>query len=246
VAVQCYRCDESKPYQHRYSKPAPEDPWHKAYNIYARRKGTERPDELIVLVSHKVSQSWIAEGCPGASDNAVGTVANIEIARVLADYAPRRSIWHLWCNEEHTPWTSVEAARRLAESDCRAILIINLDGLGRSRAEDREAGRHTTRVVYTTPEGERIADRMGELNDACGIGLEFGKAKQDQPRNDDGSFIKAGMPHAVHHIGCHPYNVPDYHTKNDKPDLIDIENVVRGTQLTLAAVLDADCSPARP
>ncbi len=78
VRVQAYRRDTNKPKQHQYSRPMPEDPWYTAYNLYAEKQGRSRPDEIIVVLAHKDSQSWIDS--PGANDNAIGTVGVLELA----------------------------------------------------------------------------------------------------------------------------------------------------------------------
>ena len=59
VEVQAYRCDASKPKAQQYSRPAPEDPWYTAYNLYAKQSGSVRPDEIVVVLAHKDSQSWV-------------------------------------------------------------------------------------------------------------------------------------------------------------------------------------------
>ena len=115
VPVQAFRCDARKPKAHQYSTPSPEDPWYTAHNLWARRSGASRPEEIILLCAHKDSQSWVDS--PGAHDNATGTSALLEMARVLADEALQRSVWLLFCNEEHTPWTSVTAAEGCRRRD---------------------------------------------------------------------------------------------------------------------------------
>ena len=163
VPVQAFRCDTSKPKAHQYSPPMPEDPTYTAYNVYAEQKGTARPEEIILLLAHKDSQSWVDS--PGANDNGVGTVGLMEIARIVAAYEPQRTIRFLFCNEEHRPWTSVTAAERARDRGDRLIAIYNLDGLGRSTPEDREAGRQTNVTLFTEDEGERFALLMAEVNE---------------------------------------------------------------------------------
>jgi hypothetical protein len=237
VAVQAFRRDVHKPLAHQYSPPDPADPWYEAYNLYATLRGNEQPDEVIVVLAHKDSQSWFYPS-PGAYDNAVGTAATIEIARVLADYAPRRSIWFLFCNEEHTPWTSVVAAQALAASDLRVVAAINLDGLGAKPAD--LAGRMTNWTRYTAPEGKPLADLMATLNERYALGLEQHSYAARRPDDDDGSFILAGIPQAVLNVGSLPYGDPHYHTPKDRPDNVDLANVRLATQLSLAAVVHLD------
>ena len=238
VQVQAFRCDASKPKSHQYARPEPDDPWYTAYNLYAERQGCAHPGEIVLFIAHKDSQSWVDS--PGAYDNAVGTVAVLEIARVLKDYAPERTLRFLFCNEEHTPWTSVIAAQQAVERGDNLVGIFNIDSLGGKSQEDIDAGRKTNVTLYTEPEGERFADLMAAVNTAYGIGLIQRKVKRDRPGDDDGSFIKAGFPIAVANLGSCPYADPAYHREDDAPDRVDLPNVVMATQLSLAAGLRVD------
>ncbi|MBT3266420.1 M28 family peptidase [Candidatus Poribacteria bacterium] len=238
VEVQALACDTSKPKAHQYSPPAEEDPWFTAYNLYAEKRGSESPDETILFLAHKDSQSWVDS--PGAYDNCAGTVAVLEMARVLAGCHTRRSIRFLFCNEEHGPWTSVTAAVRAKERGDDLVAIFNIDSLGGKSDDDMRAGRKTSATLYTEPEGERFADLMGTVNDHYGIGLQHQKVLRDRPGDDDGSFINAGFPMAIASIGSIPYADPNYHLESDTPDLVDIENVVMATRASLAAGLWVD------
>ena len=236
--VQAYRRDVTKPEAHQYGRPRADDPWWIAYNLYARKAGATRPDEIILVLSHKDSQSWVDS--PGANDNAIGTVANLELARILADYPSRRSIEFLFCNEEHTPWTSVAAARKARARGDNIVAVFNLDGPGTRSPEDAKAGRMTNFSVFWAPEAERLADLMAEVNRTCRIGLVQRKHEVERPGNDDGSFIKEGYLAAIHNIGSFPYADPNYHLEGDVPELVDIPNAALTTQATLAAVVRLD------
>lgn len=238
VPVQAYRCDTSKPKSAQYSAPDPADPWYTAYNLYARKTGTELPDEIIVVISHKDSQSWVMS--PGANDNAVGTAGNLELARVLAGYSSRRTLWFIFCNEEHSPWTSVTAATRARERGDQIVAVFNLDGLGRKSQEDHDARVMANVTLYTTPEGECLADLMAEVNQRYAIGLQQSKHQRATPGDDDGSFVKAGYGAAVANIGSYPYADPEYHTEEDKPERVDVDNALLSARATLAAIVTRD------
>jgi hypothetical protein len=238
LQVQAFRCDRSKPKQHWYSPPQPSDPWYTAYNLYAKKIGTARPDEIICIISHKDSPSWIDS--PGAHDNAVGTAGNLELARVLAAYPTKRTVWFLFCNEEHYPWTSIAAAERAKARGDNLVAILNLDALAGKPQQDREAGRRTNVTLYTAPEGEALAQLMAEVNESYDIGLVQSSYKREYPGDDDGSFIKAGFPAAVANIGSYPYADPNYHSEGDVPELVDLVNLRMTVQATLAALLTLD------
>jgi hypothetical protein len=238
VAVQAFGCDTSKPKAHQYAPPPPDAPWYTAYNLYAKKVGVVVPEEIIVLIAHKDSQSWVDS--PGAYDNAVGTVGVLEIARILADYESQRSLWFVFCNEEHTPWTSVTAAQNARSRGDPLIAVFNLDGLGGKSQEDVDAGRQTSTTLYTTPEGQRLADLMAEVNETYGIGLIQQSYQRQSPGDDDGSFINAGYPAAVANIGSYPYADPHYHLETDLPEGVDLPNVRLAVQASLAAAVRVD------
>jgi hypothetical protein len=236
--VQAFRRDTSKPIRSQFAAPEPEDPWYTAYNIYAKKQGETYPDEIMIFISHKDSQSWIDS--PGAYDNAVGTVANMEIARILSDYPSQRSIWFIFCNEEHRPWTSVTAANNAKERGDNIIAVFNLDGLGGKSQEDIDAGQKTNTTLYTTPDGEHLADLMAEVNETYKIGLIQQKCQRKSPGDDDGSYVKAGYTVAVANIGSYPYADPNYHDEGDIPELVDLPNLRMSTQASLAAGVRVD------
>ncbi|MGI5916429.1 MAG: hypothetical protein ACOX9A_08260 [Anaerolineae bacterium] len=69
VPVQAFRRNVLAPLPYQCATPDPADPWYEAYNLYATLTGRERPDDIIVVLAHKDSQSWFYPS-PGAYDNA--------------------------------------------------------------------------------------------------------------------------------------------------------------------------------
>lgn len=240
--VQAFRCDTTKPLHHWYADPDPDDPWYDVNNLEVTRTGSEHPEEIIQLVSHKDSMSWIDS--PGAHDNAVGTVANLELARLLATVSVKRTVRALFCNEEHTPWTSRAAAESAAARGDRIIAVLNQDLLDGKSDEDMAAGRLTHIVTYSTEEGRRLAEFIAGSAARFDIDLDTGTCLKDPPNDDDGMFIQSGFPAAVMNAGSYPYADSEYHLPGDVPGRVNIENMVRSTQLLLAAILEIDAGGA--
>ncbi len=236
--VQAFGFDANKPKQHSYADPPPGTPVHTAYNLYARKRGRSAPEEIILLLAHKDSQSWIDS--PGAYDNGSGTVAILEIARVLGSYPSERSLWFLFCNEEHEPWTSVTAAQNAKARGDNLVAIFNVDSVGGKSDQEIAAGLKPNVTLYTTPEGKRLTDLMAAVNEAYGIGLAQRAHLREFPNDDDGSFVKAGFGCAVANIGSFPYEDAQYHLEGDIPERVDFENVRMAAQATLAAVVWLD------
>lgn len=233
-----FRCDSSKPLHHWYSSPLPDDPWYDAHCIEVIIPGTEKADEIIQLVSHKDSMSWINSS--GAQDNATGTVVNLELVRVLSSLKLRKTVRVLFCNEEHTPWYSLDYAKASKERGDNIIAVLNQDSpCGKSDAALAN-GIMTSATTYCTPEAEELADMIVKENEIYNLGLVAYKAPKAYPNDDDGSFIKAGYPRAVMNCGSSPYGDPQYHLQGDVPERVDLMNLLQVTKLILATVLDHD------
>lgn len=70
-------------------------------NVIAEIKGTEKPDEIVIVSAH--IDSWDGPGTQGANDNATGVGVVLESARILmaAGAKPKRTIqFVLWNGEE--------------------------------------------------------------------------------------------------------------------------------------------------
>lgn len=232
--VQAFRCNQEKPLHHWYDSPFPDDPWFQVDNLYAVKKGNNVPAESIVIVSHKDSPSWY--NSPGAYDNAVGVAANLEIARIMAPILTMRKVIHLFCNEEHTPWTSVIAAQGARQRGENHIAVFNLDAIGGKSQQAIDLNQHTNVSRYSTPEGAVLADLVAQVTRLYTIPLHQKGYSWDRINDDDGSFINAGFPSAILNIGSFPYEDPNYHMEGDTPENVDFENVTLTTQASLAAI----------
>jgi hypothetical protein len=236
--VQAIRCDETRPKSQQYSPALPDDPWYDAFNVYGKRLGREVPEEIIVVIAHKDSQSWVE--CPGANDNAIGTATSLEVARAVADYQARRTWWFLYCNEEHFPWSSITAAKAARARGDNIIAVLNLDGPGGSSYQDRLVGKPTSVTLFTGAEGEPLADLMADVNERFSLGLLQSKQQRPGPGDDDGSFVNEGYLAAVVSIGSYPYADPCYHAECDVPENCDYETAAKVARMHVGAILALD------
>ena len=94
---------------------------------HARDDAGEAPEHVIENL--KLDESSTAIALFGAD------------GRVLARYPSERSIWFLWCNEEHKPWTSIIAANQCRQRGDNLVAIFNVDSIGGKSDADIAAGR---------------------------------------------------------------------------------------------------------
>ncbi len=82
------------------------------YNVVAEIRGTEKPDEVIIVSGHL--DSWDGPGATGTCDNGTGTMVALEAARILNTVGakPKRTIrFIMWTGEEQ----GLHGSRRYVE-----------------------------------------------------------------------------------------------------------------------------------
>lgn len=108
------------------------EPWYHEYdangtNVLAKIEGSEFPDQQYIICGHydNMPSGSLA---PGADDNASGTVAVLEAARILADQEPKYTvIFALWDEEEYGLIGSEYYAEEAADNGDDILGVINLD-----------------------------------------------------------------------------------------------------------------------
>ncbi|MDD2279589.1 MAG: M20/M25/M40 family metallo-hydrolase, partial [Bacteroidales bacterium] len=100
-------------------------------NVIATLTGTKYPDEYVVIGGHYDSINRNSSNAPGADDNASGTAAVLEIARILSEQELDRSI--IFCafsGEEYGLYGSAAFAQRCANQGMNILGYFNLDMIG--------------------------------------------------------------------------------------------------------------------
>ncbi|MAG37657.1 MAG: aminopeptidase [Dehalococcoidia bacterium] len=104
-----------------------------ARNIEVEIAGTEVPDEIVVVGGHYDSVA----GSPGANDNASGTAAVLELARLFAGHRPVRTVRFVaFVNEEPPFFRQPDAmgsrvyARGCRESREQIVAMLSLETIG--------------------------------------------------------------------------------------------------------------------
>jgi hypothetical protein len=189
-------------------------------NVIAEKTGETYPDDVFIVCSHYDSISPAATRqtlAPGADDNASGTAAVLEAARILAafplDFTVRfiafsAEEWGLFGSRAHA------AAARLAGE--RILGVINMDMIAYADAlpEDLQ--------IIVNPASGWLADLY--LDAATNYGPVGATKTVDASflYSDHSPFWDAGYP-ALLAIEDNPLNNPYYHQITDTIDKLDID-----------------------
>jgi hypothetical protein len=214
-------------------------------NIDVVLEAPKKDIDVIVVGAHYDS----AQGTPGANDNATGTAAVLELARVLHDLkdsAPKRIRLVLFVNEERpyygTPeMGSLNFARLLHERGERVTAMYSLETIG--YFSDQPGSQK-----YPKPFGAVFADKgdfisfVGMLNSRPLLQqtMRSFRAHTAFPTiggvspgfipgiawSDHWSFAQYGFQ-AVMVTDTAPFRYPHYHKPTDTPDKIDYEKLAR-------------------
>jgi len=102
-----------------------------AGNVVVVKKGSEFPDEYIMITSHYDHSTFSNPVGPGADDNASGTSGVMECARLLKDFPTKRSIMFVPFNaEEFWMEGSLPFAQKCATENMNIIAHFNMDMIG--------------------------------------------------------------------------------------------------------------------
>jgi hypothetical protein len=207
------------------------------FNTVAEIRGSERPDEYVVLSAH--FDSW--DGASGATDNATGTVTMMEAMRILkAAYpSPKRTILvgH-WSGEEQ----GLNGSRAFVADNPHVV-----SGLQALFNQDNGTGRVTTISMQgLTRAGESFGRWLGRIPGEITrhISLTIPGAPGGGG-SDYASFVCSGAP--AFSLSSLPWDYFTYtwHTNRDTFDKIVLDDLRSNAVLTAMLAYLASEDPER-
>lgn len=136
-----------------------------AQNVYALQLGSTYPNRKYIFGAHydSMPDSVIS---PGADDNASGTAAVLEAARILSRYEPEYTIMYaLWDEEEQGVIGSASYAYVADRSGEGIEGMINVDMIGWDSDDDRRFMINVRNIANSI----QLADRMIAVHGEYGI-----------------------------------------------------------------------------
>jgi Zn-dependent M28 family amino/carboxypeptidase len=214
-----------------------------ARNIEAALKGTSLADEILIVGAHYDS----VIGCPGANDNASGIAGILEVARLLADHAPARTVRFVAFVNEEPPFFqtddmgSLVYAKRCRQREENIVGMISLETIG--YYSDREGSQQYPAPfnLYYPSVGDFIGF-VGNLKSRSFVHKAIALFRNHAAFPSEGvaapsflpgigwsdhwSFWQQEYP-ALMVTDTAPFRYPHYHTAEDTPDKIDYERTAR-------------------
>lgn len=201
------------------------------FNVIATIKGTEKPDEYVILSAH--FDSW--DGGSGATDNGTGTMMMMEAMRILKTAYPRpkRSIvvGH-WASEEQ----GLNGSRAYAEDHPEVM-----KGLQALFNQDNGTGRvQTIAGAGLSAMGRHLKDWYGRLpsffTDSLSpnvVAWSFNDLPTGNPGGTDGAVFACYATPSFG-MGAVPWNYGTYtwHTGRDTFDKVVIDDLKHNATLT--------------
>ncbi|RHW18509.1 M20/M25/M40 family metallo-hydrolase [Sphingomonas gilva] len=146
-------------------------------DVVAIQRGTERPGEVVIIQGHidsRASGAMDAESdAPGANDNASGTAAVIEAARVLSKQRyPSTIVYAVLSGEEQGLYGGALLAEWVKAQGWTVKAVLNNDIIGGSRGSDGKVDDATVRVFSEGPRADATPEitanqrRRGGENDS--------------------------------------------------------------------------------
>jgi carboxypeptidase Q len=194
------------------------------FNVIAEIKGSEKPNEFVILSAHY--DSW--DGGSGATDNGTGTVTMLEAMRILRKTypAPKRTILvgH-WNSEEN----GLIGSRAFAEDHPEIVA-----GLQALFNQDNGTGRivnfSATGLLDAGPNVARWVSRLpGALSQ--GLNLSF-PGTPAGGGSDNAAFACYGAPGFGLGSESADYGSYTWHTGRDTYDKVIADNLKRNATLT--------------
>ena len=157
-------------------------------NAVAIQRGTERPDEVVIIQGHidsRVSDVMDAvKDAPGANDNASGSALVLEAARALSQRRyPVTIVYALLSGEEQGLFGGRLLADYAAENGWKVKAVLNNDIVGNSCGSD---GKCEPGVVRVFSEGPRF-----DLDDALRAAQRRNGGENDSPSRNLSRYVAA-------------------------------------------------------
>jgi len=153
-------------------------------NVFAKQTGTEFPNKYYIICAH-YDDMPSGTTAPGADDNASGTAAVLEAARILTQHTfPFTIMYALWDEEEQGLVGSAYFANQASAAGDSILGVINLDMIAWDSNNDYVAEIHTRPVASSMD----LTNEMIDVNATYNVGISLNIINPGLTASDHASF----------------------------------------------------------
>lgn len=198
-------------------------------NIYAIQEGTTYPNEYYMISAHYDAVDFYC-----ADDNASGSSAVLEAARVLSEFDFKYSIiYAFWDEEEYGSIGSDYYASQAAANGDMIQAVINMDMISWDGDEDMVVEIHSS----TLSNSDDLAEYILEVNNLYNFTLSAEIKMPGTNASDHASFWANGYPSVLiieEYYGgdLNPY----YHTDQDRIGILNMPYFKEITKLAIGVI----------
>ncbi len=204
-------------------------------NVVAEKTGETYPDDILIICSHYDSTSPAGTRltlAPGADDNASGTAAVLEAARILASYPLDFTVRFVaFSAEEWGLYGSRAYATAMRLAGERVVGVINLDMIAYANAMPEDL------QIIVNPASGWLADRFLDAGSSYG---PLGATKTVDASfvySDHAPFWDNGYP-ALLAIEDDPLTSPYYHQTSDTLDTFQMDFFTSAVRASLGLLAE--------
>lgn len=228
----------------------------KVRNLSAEIPGGAKANEIVVIGAHYDT----VYDCPGADDNTSGIAALLELARILKDSHPARTVRFVAFVNEEPPWFQTddmgslvyaEQAHKLKENIVAAISIETIgmysDAEGSQQYPSGFKSLYPSKgnfIVFVGNLGSRglVRDAVRSFRASTQFPSEGSAVPPAIPGvgwSDHWSFWQEGYP-AIMVTDTAPFRNPNYHQPTDRADTLDYDRMARVVHGLAGVVTDLE------
>jgi hypothetical protein len=197
--------------------------------VVGELKGTNFPDDVVIVCAHLDSTSPEPDIlAPGADDDASGTAAVMEAARILARHPTDYTVRFIaFTGEEQGLYGSMGYASGARSAKERILGVVNLDMIAFADRMPEDLD------VFVNPASEWMGYRISEdAGEYAGLSVRT-VVDPSMVYSDHASFWDNGYA-ALMAIEDEPLRNPYYHTIGDTLDTLNLDFCARSTKAALA------------
>ncbi len=213
------------------------------YNLAVEKKGTELPNEVIIVGAHYDS----VFASIGANDNGTGVAATLELAKIFAKKSPKRTVRFIEFTNEEPPffWTenmgSLVYAKQIDLQQEKIVAMLSLETMGYF-SDVPGSQQYPSILNWFYPNQGNFITFVGNLQSRNLIRKSIASFRRHAQFPSEGACLPAWIPGVgwsdqwsfwqqgypgIMITDTAPFRYPYYHTIDDTFDKIDFEKLTR-------------------